>query len=181
MSNNDNAPSWLYDEEKQLQEQAPFKEGSPTHMPGWLKHPPSENSSVESTLQKKIRNSSGCSGRNQCKGLINRSNNLHRTTDDESCCPESPWQLFFQLFHFFSGVFATLAFVTNIYYVFYFSADFRNKVIHLYAALFCLQIVAIELEVPFVMTRLRIMEWWIIRGLLFLFVGCLTSNFSIYK
>lgn len=169
MKDGDNAPSWLYDKEEQQIDQPLSNSASPTHMPGWLKHPTNDTSPTKSKLHKPNRQSSS---NNQRKSLSAQ----QKPFDDENCCPNNPWQLFFRVFHLLSGVFATLAFVTNFYYVFYSNVGLRNKVIHLYAALFSLQIIAIELEVPFVMMRLRIMEWWIIRGLLYLFVGCLTSK-----
>lgn len=83
----------------------------------------------------------------------------------------------FRAFHVTAGVSAAICMVGNIYDVTEWSEyGLRSAVLHLYAAAFSIVIVGIECEVPFLLHRLKILDWWIVRGLLYLFVGCLTVD-----
>lgn len=83
----------------------------------------------------------------------------------------------FRAFHVTAGLSAAICMVGNIYDVAEWSAyGLRSAVLHLYAAAFSVVIVGVECEVPFLLHRLKILDWWVVRGLLYLFVGCLTVD-----
>ena len=83
----------------------------------------------------------------------------------------------FRAFHVTAGLCAVICMVGNIYDVAEWSTyGLRSAVLHLYAAAFSIVIVGVECEVPFLLHRLKILDWWVVRGLLYLFVGCLTVD-----
>lgn len=83
----------------------------------------------------------------------------------------------FRTFHVTAGLSAVICMVGNIYNVAEWSTyGLRSAVLHLYAAAFSIVIVGVECEVPFLLHRLKILDWWVVRGLLYLFVGCLTVD-----
>lgn len=89
-----------------------------------------------------------------------------------------PVASFFRIFHVVSGCAALLCAAANVEDVLHLSEGLRGKIIHVYAALFSVMIVALELEIPFVVKRLKIFDLWVPRGLFYIFVGCLTIENS---
>jgi hypothetical protein len=88
-------------------------------------------------------------------------------------CPENPCIWYFRSIHILSTIFAIVGVGGNAYLL-YHATSFRGGVIHAYAALFCMIIVAVEIESRAVLRRVNLLENWIFRGLFYLFVGCIT-------
>jgi hypothetical protein len=101
-----------------------------------------------------------------------------RSQEDCCCCPLDPVLYWFRVFHFACGLIGLLAFVSNLYILFDIQLDLRDLAIHFYALLFCLIIVATELELNIVLSKLQILDLWVFRGIFYSFVGIISSKYN---
>lgn len=108
----------------------------------------------------------------ESEGFMEDRQSVGDLAENDTCY--DPIAMYFRLFHFISGLAATITFLCNIYDFLYSYEGIRDRIIHLYAALFGLIIVAVELEVPAIVQRLKLMDVWSCRGSFYIFVGCLT-------
>ena len=102
--------------------------------------------------------------------------------DDSSscccCCPSDPVLFSFQCFHFTSGLTGLAAFVANIYTFWNPNLGTKDAIIRGYTLLFCILIVIVELDWRFVVNKVRFLDYWVLRGLFYTFVGFITCKYS---
>lgn len=91
------------------------------------------------------------------------------------CCPKDPILYWFRVFHSLCGFMGVLSFISNLFILFDVALDFRNIIIHIYALFLCIIVVATELEIPFLLLRVNILESWVFRGLLYFFIGVISG------
>lgn len=97
--------------------------------------------------------------------------------EDWRCCPSDPVLVCFQCFHFTSGVNGLLALLSNAYAVYTFhDLPINDLVIHGYAIVFCLLIVCIELDWRYIVSKVKFLDLWVLRGLYYIFVGVITGK-----
>ena len=96
--------------------------------------------------------------------------------EDGCCCPVDPVLYWFRVFHFIAGLVATLALVSNTSLFFIAHLSWRSYVLHGYATILCLLIIAVELEIQLIIAKLKVLDLWIFRGLFYSFVGILSCK-----
>lgn len=201
---------WLRvdEEDGNLSSYQQSKSKDQSHLPDWLRDPnPSSEMGAQRKNSKKKMDSKGrreSSDRSSISGDPERApilksplrpkdshfneeseafmedrQSVQELAEEDTCY--DPIAMYFRLFHFISGLAATISFLCNIYDFLYSYESIRDRIIHLYAALFGLIIVAVELEVPAIVQRLKIMDLWSCRGSFYIFVGCLTIEDGFYR
>jgi len=98
---------------------------------------------------------------------------------DECCfCPLDPILWWFALFTVVTSAIALAGMLLNVVYIAKHSdsLDIRSIMLRVYAAVFCGGIVLIETDWRFILSRLRIMDVWLIRGVFFAYVGLVTCS-----
>jgi hypothetical protein len=99
----------------------------------------------------------------------------HKQASEEGQVDILLW--WFRIFHLSAGLSAVICVAGNCFAVSqWHHCGARSTILHSYAAVFSMLIVAIECEVPFLIHRLKLLDWWVVRGLLYLFVGSLTID-----
>jgi hypothetical protein len=101
--------------------------------------------------------------------------------DDEAesccgCCPSDPILFSFQCFHFSSGSIALAAFAANIYTLSRPNIFVKDAIVRCYALVFCLLIVIVEFDWRYIVNKVRFVDYWILRGFFYTFVGFLTCK-----
>jgi hypothetical protein len=98
--------------------------------------------------------------------------------DGDCCfCPLDPILWWFALFTVIAGAAALAGMLINVIYIAKHSdLDPRSILLRVYAAVFCGGIVMIEIDWRFIVSRLRIMDLWLIRGAFYGYVGLITCS-----
>jgi hypothetical protein len=96
--------------------------------------------------------------------------------EDRRCCPSDPVLVCFQLFHFTSGVNGLLALVSNAYVYTLHDLPIYDLFLHGYAIVFCLLIVFVELDWRYIVSKVKFLDLWVLRGLYYIFVGVITGK-----
>ena len=96
--------------------------------------------------------------------------------EDWRCFPSDPILACFQCFHFTSGVNGLLALVSNAYVYTLHDLPIYDLVLHGYAIVFCLLIVFVELDWRYIVSKVKYLDLWVLRGLFYVFVGVITGK-----
>lgn len=96
--------------------------------------------------------------------------------EDRRCCPSDPVLVCFQFFHFTSGVNGLLALVSNAYVYTLHDLPIYDLFLHGYAIVFCLLIVFVELDWRYIVSKVKFLDLWVLRGLYYIFVGVITGK-----
>lgn len=114
-----------------------------------------------------------------------KSNNKRRIivqSDDKGCCcgyfPSDPVLYWFKIFHIFSGLTGIATTLANAYVLTNRDLSFVNLVVHIYAIICCLLIIVAEIEWKYVLSLFKFLDYWVLRGLYYGFVGFLTSKLN---
>ncbi len=94
------------------------------------------------------------------------------------CCPSDPVLYWFRIFHSIAGFVGFASLAANLYVLTNPKLGLIEIVLHLYTMLFSVAIVIIEIDWRYMLSRIRIMDWWIFRGLFYGFVGFMTRELS---
>lgn len=107
------------------------------------------------------------------------SNNINSADyEDCCCCPSDPVLLWFRFFHFVSTIISIATLISNITIITKPEITPIDIIMHVYAMLFCIAIIFIEIDWRFVMDRVRVMDLWMFRGLFYCFVGIITGKYG---
>lgn len=96
------------------------------------------------------------------------------------CCPRDPVLNWFRMFHLLCGLLGLGSAAINIYVLTNPFIQLIDIVIHGYAILFSLLIVIIETDWRYVVSRIRVMDVWVWRGLFYALVGFMSRKLNIY-
>lgn len=154
------APSWLFEEQdKSISSARGSTEASP--------HPPAikEKSAVK------------------WKVSVNKPREEEDDTEDESdtcccCCPADPMLFAFQSFHFVSGLIGLLALAANIYIFTRPDLTLKDAIMRCYALIFCALVLIVEFDWRFVVSKIRFVDWWVLRGFFYTLIGFVTCKFG---
>jgi hypothetical protein len=157
-ADNKDAPSWLFEENDAKSASA--------------KDTPTEHTPPKSTLSK-------LAGGIKWKQPINRTGPAEEEDDGDSCCcccPSDPMLFAFTCFHCAAGLVGITALVANVYVFTRRDLAPKDAIMRSYALLFCALVVIIELDWRFVVNKIRFVDWWVLRGLFYTFVGFVTCK-----
>lgn len=56
------------------------------------------------------------------------------------------------------------------------SADYYTILVQVYASLFCVLLLLIQIQLPFVVRNVAILDQWTFRGLFFVYIGLITRD-----
>jgi hypothetical protein len=103
--------------------------------------------------------------------------------DGDCCfCPLDPILWWFALFTVIAGAVALAGMLINVIYIAKHSdLDPRSILLRVYAAVFCGGIVMIEIDWRFIVSRLRIMDLWLVRGAFYGYVGLITCSRDFFR
>ena len=112
--------------------------------------------------------------------------NTHADEDEveESCCcccPSDPMLFSFQCFHLTAGLSGMGAFVANIYVFTRPHVTVKEAIIRSYALIFCLLMVATEMDWRYIVNKARFLDWWVLRGFFYTFIGFITCKLISFK
>lgn len=93
--------------------------------------------------------------------------------EDCCCCPKDPVLYWFYLYHCMAGLLAVLAVIANCS-VLLRCSSWRDAMLYGYGTLFSGIIVATEMDFRAVVSRLRLLDLWLFRGLFYAYVGFIT-------
>ncbi len=93
------------------------------------------------------------------------------------CCPTDPFLWWFVIFHLTSGIVAFFSACYNVRMLFHHSDTVRNTIIRVYVLIFCCGMILLEIDFKWFSSQLSLMNFWIIRGLFYVFVGLQMSMF----
>lgn len=96
--------------------------------------------------------------------------------EDCCCCPTDPVMYYLRIYHFFAGLACFLAIIGDIYYLINNEATWHEIALHTFSVLFSVIMLAVELEIQFIVHRLLLLEQWVFRGLLYWHIGVITSK-----
>lgn len=99
--------------------------------------------------------------------------------DSESCCccfSSDPMLFAFQCFHITAGFSGLGAFIANIYVFSRPHITVKEAIIRGYSLIFCMLMVATELDWRYIVNKARFLDWWVLRGLFYTFIGFITCK-----
>lgn len=100
--------------------------------------------------------------------------------DSDSCCccfSSDPMLFAFQCFHITAGLAGLGAFVANIYVFSRPHITVKEAIIRGYSLIFCMLMVATELDWRYIVNKARFLDWWVLRGFFYTFIGFITCKF----
>ncbi len=101
---------------------------------------------------------------------------INHKAEDGYCCPSDPFLYWCRVLHFFAGLGAAVALFSNGYLLCIQKLDWRPIALHTYAVGFCVIMLGVELHITVLIEKLLILDFWIYKGLFYIFIGILTCK-----
>lgn len=104
--------------------------------------------------------------------------------EGESCCccfSSDPMLFSFQCFHITAGLSGLGAFIANVYVFSRPHITLKEAIIRSYALIFCVLMVLTELDWRYVVNKVRFMDYWLLRGIFYTFIGFITCELSYFR
>lgn len=169
-----NSPSWAFThKDKFVRKQLPPEENVDDHNPSWVREPSAVGHSSSSSGFR--RGSPEGEGDEHC--CCQYCYDCEHSIEGCCCGPTDPLLWWFHIISFFAGATALASMGASVKLLYSEGITIRNLMLRGYSVLFCTIALTLELDIKFFVSRLAALDIWFFRGLFYIFIGLITSEY----